>query len=887
MNRCFLMLLVFAPIVGFSQKFDLSLTITSFNNKPVSSASIIIETAEDILGYGFSDNDGNLKLNITKNKNDSLFARITSVGYEKYYSYIPNPYTPIRIQLKESNELLKDVVISARPEIKVSNDTIRYETIEFSNNKDRTIGDVLDKMPGLTVMENGAIYYNGKLVKNIIIDGEDVTQGAYGILTKAVHHKYIKTVEVINNFQDIKMLQNKFKTGDIVINLKLENRSRIIISGELNAGLGLPDVVDANLKSVIFNQIIKAVNVINFNNTGYNLASNFVYEEQGDAYRTFDYNMSSLVSLGAPSNPISDKQANRNQSLGFNLDDLFHINQTNTINLNLKLNSDRNDFDYYRQQFYTVDAVRIAEYTETQNILNKLKGLKGSILYKNNASKFYMSNALSLGWDDGSNLSNLNLDSIQNSQFISNVKNRVVNKFRILPKMPGTDILSFELGVKAERLDNDFSINHGIFKEKLNAGKDYDSLFQSASPYNLLGSIRLDYFKSTNPISQKYSLKYDRQKLTFPSGISLFNQGDVEYKYLDAEKNITSWNQDKITFIPSYTYQIPRTYVSLSLPITFLNIDFKDKLNNSFEDFKKLYFTGDIMVQKSISYEDRLYLNVSRKYSSTDPFTFRNTDFISSFRQLNIGINTFYYNYAHDASLRYQLGRSLQFFYSSIYLQYTLYTSNTLMNAQLNETGVVNSIQEIKNSQSSYTGGLSVDKYLYNIKFRIRGELNASYYPEKILLNDNYLHTALLVYSPAITLNKRFGKILELKYKGQFDFSSFVVGKNQISTLEREKSTNIKHEFNANINYRDLTVYSNVSGLHLFSSQIGGLNQYFLWDVGAKYLLGKSDLVVECNNLANVKNVKFINYANGYSEKTDFRLRGRYILIKYIYYFSI
>jgi hypothetical protein len=220
-------------------------------------------------------------------------------------------HNPIDIVLEESVEMLPNVVITAKPRIEVANDTLRYYTSDFRSEKDRSIGEVIDKMPGMSVMEDGSIYFNGKLVKNIIIDGEDVTQGAYGILSKAVHHKYIKEVEVIKNYQDIKLLQGKYKSDVIVLNLKLANPDKLIISGELNAGVGLPDVVDANIKSVIFNQIVKAVNVLNYNNVGYNLASNYVFEDKSDDYRPLNsihvilYLLKALPIHCRPINPIS------------------------------------------------------------------------------------------------------------------------------------------------------------------------------------------------------------------------------------------------------------------------------------------------------------------------------------------------------------------------------------------------------------------------------------------------------------------------------------------------------------------------------------------------------------------------------------------------------
>jgi hypothetical protein len=62
------------------------------------------------------------------------------------------------------------------PKIKQTGDTISYSVIDFSDKNDRTIGDVLKKLPGVDVTESGQILYQNKPINKFYIEGSDLLQ---------------------------------------------------------------------------------------------------------------------------------------------------------------------------------------------------------------------------------------------------------------------------------------------------------------------------------------------------------------------------------------------------------------------------------------------------------------------------------------------------------------------------------------------------------------------------------------------------------------------------------------------------------------------------------------------------------------------------------------
>ena len=72
---------------------------------------------------------------------------------------------PLTIELEQETVLLKEVQI--RPgRVWGRQDTLNYDLTRFTSSKDRHVSDVLKKLHGINVEENGTIKYNVKVISN-------------------------------------------------------------------------------------------------------------------------------------------------------------------------------------------------------------------------------------------------------------------------------------------------------------------------------------------------------------------------------------------------------------------------------------------------------------------------------------------------------------------------------------------------------------------------------------------------------------------------------------------------------------------------------------------------------------------------------------------------
>ena len=195
------------------------------NGQPVDAATVQIrKTGRQLpLTYTLTKADGTFILPLHQ-ADDSLFVHVSLLGYKAIRQKI-TAGTRLLIRLEPEIFTLKEVEI--RPgRVYGQHDTINYDVSQFISPKDEAIKDVLKKLPGVDVDDDGKISYNGKKISKFYVEGMDLTDGRYNQLTNNLQAGAVKSVQILENHQPIRALQKKLTTEDIAINLKLKDNFR-------------------------------------------------------------------------------------------------------------------------------------------------------------------------------------------------------------------------------------------------------------------------------------------------------------------------------------------------------------------------------------------------------------------------------------------------------------------------------------------------------------------------------------------------------------------------------------------------------------------------------------------------------------------------------------
>lgn len=199
----FLLLLVVGLLAAYSQTV-ITGTVSDKQKEPVPFVTVTMQAKGEstIAGFASTDEAGRYCLTFDGTA-DSLTVTVRGMMIETTMRTVPNRSTTLDFTVAEKANQLKEVKVTATP-VRRSNDTLTYVVGSFAGQSDRTIEDVLKKMPGIDVSASGAITYNGKAINKFYIEDLDMLGGRYNLATRNIEAKDVACVQVYENHQPIK-----------------------------------------------------------------------------------------------------------------------------------------------------------------------------------------------------------------------------------------------------------------------------------------------------------------------------------------------------------------------------------------------------------------------------------------------------------------------------------------------------------------------------------------------------------------------------------------------------------------------------------------------------------------------------------------------------------
>ncbi len=277
---CTLLLLLFFSVESTAQYRFTGKVVDSASNKAVGWASVVAEdSAHKPLGFTQTKDDGTFSLTVPKGKNCS-FISFSMIGYSKKTLPVGRFSNGQTISLNESSLELKEVKVTSK-RLRKSNDTLTYSVAGFRQKQDRSIADVIAKMPGLEVTDNGTIKYQGKAISDFYIEGLDLMGSNYSLASENLNAMKVKDVQILTNHQRVQALRDVQFSDKAALNLVLEEDARNTWMGVLEAGSGMTLqespaqrlLRDGRLMAMMFGGKAQTISMYKWNNTGKDISN--------------------------------------------------------------------------------------------------------------------------------------------------------------------------------------------------------------------------------------------------------------------------------------------------------------------------------------------------------------------------------------------------------------------------------------------------------------------------------------------------------------------------------------------------------------------------------------------------------------------------------------
>jgi hypothetical protein len=216
--------------------------IVNSKNTPIDQATIQIKNISNdtTLSFTQTDQSGFFKLEI---KEKSIYnLKISAFGYGTTTLKVEASDKTLNLAniiLQENQIELKNVIVKSESKgITEIGDTLRFRIEKFMNGTEETLKDVIKKLPGLEIDQQGKIKANGKNVDKLLIDGEEFFINQQKIATENISSEMIKNIELIKNYTEFKNLNRNKKSEITALNINIKEQFKNKITGNIEAGLG-------------------------------------------------------------------------------------------------------------------------------------------------------------------------------------------------------------------------------------------------------------------------------------------------------------------------------------------------------------------------------------------------------------------------------------------------------------------------------------------------------------------------------------------------------------------------------------------------------------------------------------------------------------------------
>lgn len=247
MKPFFLLLACLISITIFSQKTPTTIVGFVYDTtikKTVGLTTVSLVQAKDssLVSFTVANEEGFFTLQgITKPGNYLLSA--------SYIGYMP-VWLPVTIELNKQHNVgklilsnvkaLDEVVIkNRRPPVEMKNDTLEFNTENFKTQPNAVVEDLLKRLPGVTVDNDGTVRVNGQRINKVYVNGREFFGNDPKMATKNLDADAIDKVQLFDKKSDLAEFTG-FDDGKSqkAINLKLKKDRNKSLFGRVMAGAG-------------------------------------------------------------------------------------------------------------------------------------------------------------------------------------------------------------------------------------------------------------------------------------------------------------------------------------------------------------------------------------------------------------------------------------------------------------------------------------------------------------------------------------------------------------------------------------------------------------------------------------------------------------------------
>lgn len=844
------------------------------------------DSVNGVLCFKFSDQKGNYKIELEGEKDSISYLEFSHIGYATFAIKVKKDSINVQelnVTLKSEESVLEEVVVKSRMPVLIKQDTVVFDADFYSNGNEEVIEDLLRKIPGLNIDDNGTIRVGSKEIEKVMVEGDDFFEKGYKILTKNMPVYPISEIEVISNYSSNHLLKNIENSDKIALNLKLTNDTKSTWFANVVAGYSIENrhTVTANVFN--FGKKNKYYFLSNLNNVGVESVGEIEHlinpEYSGDLNVLGD--VIGAQSLFNSNSPPSEFKLDR---VNINNDKLLSSNAIFNPNSKLKIKAigfvNRDGRSFFQN---SLERFQVSNSNFTNVESNSWKDLANNLFAKIELNydlnpKQQLNISSSVGISNRNKGNSLIFNDEETTENLFSENYRIDQKVSFTSKINERKIIIFNGRFVNSFSPQDYKLDNFLFSDLFLNVQNPSSIQQMNNiEKELIGGeiIFLNRLKNKDLFEFHLGNKYTGNRLN--STFLILDSLDIEIDRPLTFQNDLNYFGNDLYLKSKYEKKFKTFSIISKVEFHFLENRVLGRDDNN--DQSVFYINPSIAFSWKLSKKQNFIGSYSFSTKNADVIDIYENYALTGFRMFSSGTGEFNQLNSSNVIFNHQYGSWGDNFFINSSLFYNkdhdFFSSNLIV-----DQNFVLSEKILFQNRSMLGINSAIDNYIAKISSNLKLKLNYS--------DIQYFNIVNSLSRRVNAKNYSYGFDLRSSFSGKFNYH---FGSNWMSSVV---SANTTFNFTNNISFIDLLYkYNQKSNLgiqierYYFGSIENNSKGYYFFDLDWRYTVipNKLNLTLSGKNLLNNKNFSSVSVTDISFAINQYQLLPRYLMLKAQYRF--
>lgn len=855
-------------------------TIKDKEAKPLSFALVRVD--QNPQQYSVADKNGYFEL--MHSKMDSLSLSISSLGFITKKIQIPINKDAIELHLVLEVDVyeLDAVFIQSELAVQEKNDTIRIKTKYFADGLESNVADLLNKIPGVTVDSEGTIKVNGSEIDKLLIDGDDLFDRGYGILSQNMPAYPIEEIEILNKYSSNPLLKNIESSDRTAINLKLDDSFKRVWFGNIATSVGNDSYREIKANLMNFGKKNKYYFLGETNNIGNNSTGDIqhlIRPSSSSQVGEIGYGkgLGKFINLNPSLRIFKENRINFNDSKLISLNAIFNPNSKLQVKPIFFYNANKENF--FREGITEVNTHNTSFInTENYKLNNRKNTAFGKLDLKYDLSDTKLIET-STSYNNGQfkDASDLIFNEEITNESLKHQNRRFNQIIKFTNKIDDQKVLLLTARYINEKQPQNYRIHSPTYSDLFPEQPKLDNVMQeiqNSMQYVGLNAHFLNRKINSDLLEIQIGNEYSKENLL--SVFSLLEDDKLLDKPVGFQNNVNNIVND--AFIKG-SYKLAIRDVSLTSTLEAHHLSYKFESTSTTNTPSFSYLQPSLRMQWKINNKNTLISYYSYTTKNNGMLSLYPEYILTSYRSFRKGSEeSFTPLKASNAFIHYKFGNWSDRFFTNLILNYSKDHDFLSTNTIVSQNYTQSEIFKINNRETLFVK-ISSDYFLKKLQNNLKVDLGWNSSEYKNITNGFLQEVTSQNFSYGMELRSAFvgGFNYHLGFTG---YTNTIKSVNKLTSNKHNAFVDLLFHFNDRMNLQLQSEY-------YYFGNLDKNKEYYFLDFNLNYTLvdGKLFAKLTGKNLFNTERFKDYSITDISTSITEYRILPRMLLLKLEYRF--